>query len=55
MKRHKVQKTFQEINQKIRDGKVVVVTAEEIINIVKEVFEDLEKKHLVLVKQYCLV
>ncbi len=36
MKRHKVQKTFDEINQKIRDGKVVVVTAEEIIDIVKE-------------------
>ena len=36
MKRHKVRKTFQEINQKIRDGKVVVVTAEEIIDIVKE-------------------
>ncbi len=35
MKRHKVQKTFQEINQKIRDGKVVVVTAEEIIDIVR--------------------
>ncbi len=36
MKRLKVEKTFQEINQKIRDGKVVVVTAEEIIDIVKE-------------------
>jgi uncharacterized protein (DUF39 family) len=36
VKRHKVKKTFQEINQKIRDGKVVVVTAEEIIDIVKE-------------------
>jgi uncharacterized protein (DUF39 family) len=36
MKRHKVQKTFQEINQKIRDGKVVVVTAEEVIDIVRE-------------------
>jgi uncharacterized protein (DUF39 family) len=36
MKRYKVQKTFQEINQKIRDGKVVVVTAEEIIDIVRE-------------------
>ena len=36
MKRHKVQRTFQEINQKIRDGKVVVVTAEEVINIVRE-------------------
>ncbi len=36
MKSHKVRKTFQEINQKIKDGKVVVVTAEEIIDIVKE-------------------
>ncbi|MCD6137471.1 MAG: homocysteine biosynthesis protein [Deltaproteobacteria bacterium] len=36
MKRYKVQKTFREINQKIRDGNVVVVTAEEIIDIVKE-------------------
>jgi uncharacterized protein (DUF39 family) len=36
MKHHKVQKTFQEINQKIKDGKVVVVTAEEIIDIVRE-------------------
>ncbi len=36
MKRHKVQKTFQEINEKIRDGKVVVVTADQIIDIVKE-------------------
>lgn len=36
MKRHKVQKTLQEINQKIRDGKVVVVTAEEVIDIVRE-------------------
>ena len=36
VKHYKVQKTFQEINQKIRDGKVVVVTAEEIIDIVRE-------------------
>ncbi len=36
MKRPKVQKTFQEINNKIKAGKVVVVTAEEIIDIVKE-------------------
>jgi uncharacterized protein (DUF39 family) len=36
VKRHKVQKTVQEINQKIRNGKVVVVTAEEIIDIVKD-------------------
>ena len=36
MKRYKVQKTYQEINKKIRDGKVVVVTAEEMIDILKE-------------------
>lgn len=36
MKRHKVEKTYEEINQKIRDGKVVVVTAEEVIDIVKK-------------------
>jgi uncharacterized protein (DUF39 family) len=36
MKRYKVQKTYQQINQKIRDGKVVVVTAEEMIDILKE-------------------
>jgi len=36
VKRHKVQKTIQEINEKIKDGKVVVVTAEEIIDIVKD-------------------
>jgi uncharacterized protein (DUF39 family) len=36
MKHYKVQKTCQQINQRIRDGKVVVVTAEEIIDILKE-------------------
>jgi len=36
VKRHKVNKTFQEINEKIRNGKVVVVTADQIIDIVKE-------------------
>lgn len=36
MKRHKVNKTYQEINRKIKDGKVVVVTAEEMIDILKE-------------------
>ena len=35
MKKHKVKKTIQEINQKIQSGDVVVVTAEEIIDIVK--------------------
>jgi uncharacterized protein (DUF39 family) len=35
MKTHKVTKTYQEINAKIKSGKVVVVTAEEIIDIVK--------------------
>jgi len=28
MKKHKVSKTYQEINDKIRQGKAVVVTAE---------------------------
>ncbi len=36
MKKHIVNKTYQQINDKIRSGKVVVVTAEEIIGIVKE-------------------
>jgi len=36
MKKHKVSKTYQEINDKIRSGDVVVVSAEEIIDIVKE-------------------
>lgn len=36
MKKHKASKTYQEINDKIRSGDVVVVTAEEIIDIVKE-------------------
>ena len=36
MKKHKGSKTYQEINDKIRSGDVVVVTAEEIIDIVKE-------------------
>lgn len=36
MKKFKVNKTYQEINEKIKSGKVVVVTAEEIIDIVKE-------------------
>jgi len=35
MKKHKVNKTIQQINQKIKSGDVVVVTAEEIIDIVK--------------------
>jgi uncharacterized protein (DUF39 family) len=35
MKKHKVQKTYQEINEKIRQRKVVVVTAEEMIDIVE--------------------
>ena len=35
-KNTKVQKTYQEINDKIRSGDVVVVTAEEIIDIVKK-------------------
>lgn len=36
MKKHKINKTIGEINAKIQSGDVVVVTAEEIIDIVKE-------------------
>jgi uncharacterized protein (DUF39 family) len=36
MKRHKVIKTYQEINEKIKQGKAVVVTAEEMIDIVEK-------------------
>ncbi|HPL63634.1 MAG TPA: homocysteine biosynthesis protein [Syntrophales bacterium] len=35
MKKYRVNKTYQEINEKIRQGKVVVVTAEEMIDIVE--------------------
>jgi len=35
MKKHKVSKTIREINEKIKSGAVVVVTAEEMIDIVK--------------------
>ena len=34
MKKLKVKKTFKEINDKIKDGRAVVVTAEEMIDIV---------------------
>ena len=36
VKKYKINKTYQEINEKIKSGKVVVVTAEEIIDIVKQ-------------------
>jgi len=36
MKKFKVNKTYSEINEKIKEGKAVVVTAEEIIDIVKK-------------------
>ncbi len=36
MKRHRVSKTFKEINDKIKQGRVVVVTAEEMIDIVEK-------------------
>jgi uncharacterized protein (DUF39 family) len=36
MKKYKVNKTYQQINEKIRAGEVVVVTAEEMIDIVKK-------------------
>src|SRR5512136_2748578 len=36
MKKHRVSKTFKEINDKIKQGRVVVVTAEEMIDIVEK-------------------
>ena len=36
MGKHRINKTYKEINEKIKSGKAVVVTAEEIIDIVKE-------------------
>ena len=36
MRTHKVNKTYREINEKIKQGRAVVVTAEEIIDIVKK-------------------
>jgi uncharacterized protein (DUF39 family) len=36
VKKYKINKTYQEINEKIKSGKVVVVTAEEVIDIVKQ-------------------
>lgn len=39
MKKYKVSKTYKEINEKIKAGKAVVVTAEEIIDIVERVGE----------------
>ncbi|MBW2592055.1 MAG: homocysteine biosynthesis protein [Deltaproteobacteria bacterium] len=36
MKKYKINKTYQEINAKIKSGKVVVATAEEIIGMVKD-------------------
>ena len=35
MKKHRVEKTYKEINEKIKQRKAVVVTAEEIIDIVE--------------------
>jgi len=35
MKKHRVNKTYEEINEKIRQGKAVVVTAEEMIDVVE--------------------
>ena len=35
MTEHKINKTYQQINARIRSGEAVVVTAEEIIDIVK--------------------
>lgn len=39
MKKYKVSKTYKEINEKIKAGKAVVVTAEEIIDIVERIGE----------------
>jgi len=36
MKKYKINKTYQEINKRIRSGEVVVVTADEIIDIVRD-------------------
>ena len=36
MKKHKINKTYQEINTRIKSGEAVVVTAEEIIDIVRD-------------------
>jgi uncharacterized protein (DUF39 family) len=36
MKKYKVKKTYEEINQKIKAGKVVVVTADEMVDILKD-------------------
>ena len=36
MKKYKINKTYQEINERIRSGEVVVVTADEIIDIVRD-------------------
>ena len=36
MQKHKIHKTYGEINEKIKSGEVVVVTAEEIIDVVKK-------------------
>ncbi|MBW1613359.1 MAG: hypothetical protein JRJ57_05160, partial [Deltaproteobacteria bacterium] len=36
MANHKTKKTIDEINRRIKEGKVVVVTAEEMVGIVKE-------------------
>ena len=35
MKKFKVKKTFKEINEKIKEGRAVVVTAEEMIDVVE--------------------
>ena len=46
MKEYKVRKTYKEINEKIRSGKVVVVTAVEMIDIVKKKGPVLAAKHV---------
>ena len=46
MRKFKVSKTYQEINRKIKTGKVVVVTAEEMIGIVKEEGAEAAARHV---------
>jgi uncharacterized protein (DUF39 family) len=52
MKKHKAHKTFQEINRKIQSGDAVVVTAEEIIDIVKENGAEEAARHADIVQEH---
>ncbi|MBT4364735.1 MAG: hypothetical protein HOD17_09640, partial [Desulfobacteraceae bacterium] len=48
-KKHKINKTYKQINDKIKSGDVVVVTAEEIIDIVRENGPEEAAKHVDIV------